>query len=316
LERAQSAKVSSTQAMMKNLVPIGRALSNYQNIVKSIASIRTEISKLQPLVMEMRIISKLCTSYKDYISEIKRRKGFDEKSKRMLQSFQKQVQSMLQTEVTKRKAFHELNGSTNYLKPLALLLSKPPLSLSVTSTGEELPFPDLGELPVALEDEFCFVEEGTPEERLKKLERENGELVETLHNVLHELTSAKSTIEDQSKQLSSLNSIVSSKSLKEATPKKREDNDLEVKSLKENNAKLSQDLQTLQKRNQLLLSEIDQSSQKIKELEQRISDVESLNPDIKKLQDMGFSLDLARKAIKETKTIDEALQWILESSRV
>jgi uncharacterized protein YeeX (DUF496 family) len=297
--------------MMKNFGPIGKVMINSQNINKLFVSIRGGINQIQPIINEMKAISKLSSSYKDYVSEIIRRKNFDERSKKLSLYFQSQTQSELQSEMVKRRAFHELNGTTLHLKPLALLLNKPPQSPSVNIPNEDIIFPDLGAIPT-FEDDFCFVEEGTPEERLRRLEKEKGELSETLSAITKELTFAKQTIEDQSKQLTSLNN----NSLKVQSMAPREDNEIDIKTLREVNSKLVQEIQTLRKKNQLLVSEIDTHSIKIKDYEQRITVLENSSPDIKRLLDMGFAIELVRKALAANSSVENAVQWLLESSQL
>jgi len=278
-----------------------------QNIIKVSATIRSSISKIQPIIVDLNNISKLSSIYRNYVNEITRRKNFDDRSKKLSQSFQNQVQAELQTEMVRRTAFHELHGISQHLKPLVHLLSKPPQSPSISTPLEDIILPDLGAGPT-LEDDFCFVEEGTTEDRLKRLEKEKGELAETVSAITKELTIAKKTIEDQTKQISSLNNITS-RSLKE-------ENEADVKTLREVNSKLVQEIQMLRKRNQLLVSEIDQSSQKIKDLEQQITVMESSSPDIKKLLDMGFPIEQVRKALAANNSVDAAVQWLLESSQL
>jgi hypothetical protein len=251
----------------------------------------------------MRAISKLSSAYKNYVTEIIRRKSFDERSKKLSLSIQSQAHSELQSELVKRRAFQELNGTTLHLKPLALLLNKPPQSPTVTIPQDDIIFPDLGAIPT-FEDDFCFVEEGTPSDRLKRLEKEKGELSETLSAITKELTFAKQTIEDQSKQLSSLNN----NSLK-VQSNNTSDNETDIKTLREVNSKLMQEIQTLRKKNQLLVSEIDQNSLKIKDYEQRITVLENSSPDIKKLLDMGFPIELVRKALAANSSVEKAIQW-------
>jgi len=296
--------------MMKNFGPIGKVMLNSQNINKLFASIRGGINQIQPIITEMKTISKLSSIYKHYVTEIIRRKSFDERSKKLSLSFQTQSQSELQSELVKRRAFQELSGTILHLKPLALLINKPPQSPTVTISNEDITLPNLGAMPT-LEDDFCFVEEGTPEERLKRLEKEKGELSETLSAITKELTSAKQIIEDQSKHISSLNN----NSLKLQSMPQRDDNDTDIKTLREVNSKLAQEIQTLRKKNQLLLSEIDQHSQKIKDYEQRITVLENSSPDIKKLLDMGFPIELVRKALAANTSVENAVQWLLESSQ-
>jgi len=311
LEQAQKVKIHCTLEMMKNLGPLGKVMINSQNINKLFVSIRGGINQIQPIINEMKAISKLSSSYKDYVSEIIRRKNFDERSKKLSLYFQTQTQSELQSEMVKRRAFHELNGTTLHLKPLALLLNKPPQSPSVNIPNEDIIFPDLGAIPT-FEDDFCFVEEGTPEERLRRLEKEKGELSETLSAITKELTSAKQTIEDQSKQLTSLNN----NSLKVQSMAPRDDNETDIKTLREVNSKLVQEIQTLRKKNQLLVSEIDTHSIKIKDYEQRITVLENSSPDIKRLLDMGFAIELVRKALAANSSVENAVQWLLESSQL
>jgi hypothetical protein len=311
LEQAQKVKIHCTLEMMKNFGPIGKVMISSQNINKLFVSIRGGINQIQPIINEMKAISKLSSSYKDYVSEIIRRKNFDERSKKLSLYFQTQTQSELQSEMVKRRAFHELNGTTLHLKPLALLLNKPPQSPSVNIPNEDIIFPDLGAIPT-FEDDFCFVEEGTPEERLRRLEKEKGELSETLSAITKELTSAKQTIEDQSKQLTSLNN----NSLKVQSMAPRDDNETDIKTLREVNSKLVQEIQTLRKKNQLLVSEIDTHSIKIKDYEQRITVLENSSPDIKRLLDMGFAIELVRKALAANSSVENAVQWLLESSQL
>jgi uncharacterized UBP type Zn finger protein len=54
----------------------------------------------------------------------------------------------------------------------------------------------------------------------------------------------------------------------------------------------------------------------MKELEQRLTLMENSSPQIKSLLDMGFSIDLVRRAFTKTTTVEGALQWLLESSKV
>lgn len=314
LDQAQKVKINCTLEMMKNFGPIGKVMLNSQNINKLFVAIRGAINQIQPIINEMRAISKLSSAYKDYVTEIIRRKSFDERNKKLTLSFQSQTQSELQSELVKRRAFQELNGTTIHLKPLSLLLNKPSQSPTVTIPNEDIILPDLGAIPT-LEDDFCFVEEGTPEERLKRLEKEKGELSETLSAITKELTTAKQTIEDQTKQLSSLNNIISSNSLK-VQPTPPPDNEPDVKILREVNSKLMQEIQTLRKKNQLLVSEIDTHSLKIKDYEQRITVLENSSPDIKRLLDMGFQIELVRKALAANSSVENAVQWLLESSQL
>jgi len=340
LEQTQRAKVNATRAMMKNLLPVGQVLLNYQHMIKMISFVRTDLSKLQPLIIEIRVISKLSSTYKEYLAEIKRRNTNTDKSEKLIQRCAKKFESMFQTENTERKAFQELHESS-YLKPLAVLLNKPPRTFRLNVLGEESALPDVGPLPSAIEDDFYFLEEGNTEERLKKCEKENGELVVKINSLVQDLSEKKAKVEEQEKQITSLNSLRHSnvsKSLKEESSKLKES---ENEALKEQNIKMSQENQTLQKRIQLLLAQLDneqqnsaqklqeyqqkiedyqqqmsEQQQKVLSFEQKITDLESNNPDIKYLLDMGFSLELARKAINSTNSLDAALQWILEASRV
>jgi hypothetical protein len=242
LDKSQKFKLKCTLEMMKNFGPIGKVMLNSQNINKLFASVRGGINQIQPIINEMRAISKLSSAYKNYVTEIIRRKSFDERSKKLSLSIQSQAHSELQSELVKRRAFQELNGTTLHLKPLALLLNKPPQSPTVTIPQDDIIFPDLGAIPT-FEDDFCFVEEGTPSDRLKRLEKEKGELSETLSAITKELTFAKQTIEDQSKQLSSLNN----NSLK-VQSNNTSDNETDIKTLREVNSKLMQEIQTLRKK--------------------------------------------------------------------
>jgi hypothetical protein len=256
----------------------------------------------------MNNVSKLSTVYKNYVNEIGYRKSFDDRSKKLSQSFQNQIQKELLTEMVRRNAFQELHGVSSFLRPLAHLLSKPPQSPTISIPNEDIILPELGAIST-LEDDFCFVEEGTTEEKLKRIEKEKGELAETLNALTKELALAKKTIEDQTKQLSSLNNVISSKSQNQ-TPK--DENELDVKTLREVNSKIVQEMQTLRKRNQLLVSEVDQSSQKIKDLELLLS-----SPDVRKMLDMGFDIERIRKALAaNNNSVDTAIQWLLESSHV
>jgi len=315
IEKAQKVKINCTLEMLKNFGPIGKVMLNSQNINKLFVSIRSGITQIQPIINEMRSISKLSSAYKDYVTEIIRRRSFDERSKKLTQSFQTQTNSGLQSELVKRRAFHELNGNTLHLKPLALLLNKPPQSPSVSVPNEDIILPDLGAIPT-LEDDFCFVEEGTPEERLKRLEKEKGELSETLSAITKELTSAKQTIDDQTKQLSSLNNIISSNSKVQSVVKRDDTNETDIKTLREVNSKLMQEIQALRKKNQLLVSDIDQKALKIKDDEQRITVLENSSPDIKRLLDMGFPIEQVRKALAAKNSVENAVQWLLESSQL
>jgi len=311
LDKSQKFKIKTTLEMMKNFGPIGKVMLTSQNINKLFASVRGGINQIQPIINEMKAISKLSSSYKNYVNEIIRRKSFDERSKKLSLSIQSQAHSELQSEMVKRRAFQELNGTTIHLKPLSLLLNKPPQTPSVAIPNDDIILPDLGALPT-FEDDFCFVEEGTPEERLKRLEKEKGELSETLSAITKELTSAKQTIEDQSKQLSSLNN----NSLKVQSMVPRDDLEIDVKTLREVNSKLMLEIQSLRKKNQLLVSEIDQNSLKIKDYEQRITVLENSSPDIKKLLDMGFPIEQVRKALAANSSVEKAVQWLLESSQL
>jgi len=120
--------------------------------------------------------------------------------------------------------------------------------------------------------------------------------------------------------------------------------------LQEENTKLSQqvttlntqlkqsqnDVQVLQKKNQILLTQINQLQQQlpspslnvsVEQYKQRIADLEQkLNkteetitqysdPDIRKLHiEMGFPLELSREALKNKKSVNDAIQWLLEIS--
>jgi len=190
IEQAQRVKMACTREMLKNFGPIGRVIVNSQNIFKLSATIRSSISKIHPIIVEMNNISKLSSVYKNYVNEIIYRKSFDDRSKKLNLSFQNQIQKELQTENVRRNAFQELHGVSIYLKPLAHLLSKLPLSPTITTPPEDIVLPDLGVVST-LEDEFCFVEEGTTEEKLKRIEKEKGELAVALAAVTKELALSK-----------------------------------------------------------------------------------------------------------------------------
>jgi hypothetical protein len=298
--------------MMKNLKLIGKVLTDSPNILKDMTAVRESITKLQPIIIEIMIISKLPIIYNDYVNEIVRRKKFNDRITNFVQSFQTQIQSELNQESIKRRAFNELNGNIIYLKPLSLLMNKPSPNININFSSEDINLPDLGDI-ITVEDEFCFIEQGTTEEKLKRVEREKGELSEILATVTKELSVAKQTIDQQTKQISSLSKQFS---YSKEHPAKRDDNETDYNSIKEDNANLNQELQTLKKRNQLLVSEIDDYSQKMKELEQRLTLMENSSPQIKSLLDMGFSIDLVRRAFTKTTTVEGALQWLLESSKV
>jgi len=51
-------------------------------------------------------------------------------------------------------------------------------------------------------------------------------------------------------------------------------------------------------------------------MEQRLALMEASKPEIKSLLDMGFSIELVRKAFATTTTVEGALLWLLESSKV
>jgi chromosome segregation ATPase len=118
--------------------------------------------------------------------------------------------------------------------------------------------------------------------------------------------------------------------------------------LQEENIKLSQqatalstqlkqsqnDVQALQKKNQILLTQINQLQQQpstsntsLEQYKQRIADLEQkltkteetvtryADPDIRKLHvEMGFPLNLAREALVNNKSVADAIQWLLENS--
>jgi len=65
-----------------------------------------------------------------------------------------------------------------------------------------------------------------------------------------------------------------------------------------------------------LVSEIDTHSIKIKDYEQRITVLENSSPDIKRLLDMGFAIELVRKALAANSSVENAVQWLLESSQL
>jgi len=121
-----------------------------------------------------------------------------------------------------------------------------------------------------------------------------------------------------------------------------------TQSIQEENNKLSQqatslgtqlkqsqnEVQTLQKKNQILLTQInqlqqlpspsnasiEQYKQRIAELEQKLAKTEETvtryaDPDIRKLHvEMGFPLNLAREALVNNKSVADAIQWLLEYS--
>jgi len=122
-----------------------------------------------------------------------------------------------------------------------------------------------------------------------------------------------------------------------------------VQALQEENQKLSQqvanvnnqlrqtqnEVQGLQKKNQILLTQLnqlqqtaptntssDQYKQRIAELEQKLSKTEETitryaDPDIRRLHvEMGFPLNLAKEALVNNKSFDGAIQWLLERSSV
>jgi len=315
LETAQKAKVNCTLAMLKNLELIGKFLTESPKILKEMNSIREAITKIQPLIIEIRTITKLPILYKDYVTEIIRRKKFNDRITNFVQTFQTHIQSELKQELIKRSAFYELNGNTSYLKPLSIMLNKTPPNLTTNLSSDDISLPNLGDINT-LDDDFCFIEEGTTEEKLKRVEKEKGELSEILASVTKELTTAKQTIEHQSKQITSLSKQFSfTKEVPSVKPEPQQQQS-DLNNLKEGNTKLTQEIQSLKKRNQILVSEIDESSQKIKQLEQRLSQMEINKPEIKSLLDMGFSMDLVRKAFATTTTVEGALQWLLESSKV
>jgi len=287
---------------------------NARNTISMMSTIRGGLNKIQPIINEIVNISKLPTIYKDFFVEIIRRKGFDDRNKKVAGSYQTRTQKELQDELVRRNAFSELKGNTLHLKPLLNLLNKPPQSPQITLPADES-LPDLGEIPT-VEDDFCFVEEGTPEERLKRVEREKGEMAETLAAITKELSQSKQIMEELNKQISSLTSLSSTKPVKEQSSTQREETENEQKALKENISKQTQEIQLLRKRNQILITEVDQSSQKIKDLEQQITVMENSSPDIRKLRDMGFPIELVRKALAANSSIDGAVQWLLESSQV
>jgi hypothetical protein len=125
-----------------------------------------------------------------------RRKKFNDRITNFVQSFQTQIQSELNQESIKRRAFNELNGNIIYLKPLSLLINKPSPNININFSSEDINLPDLGDI-TTVEDEFCFIEQGTTEEKLKRVEREKGELSEILSTVTKELSVAKQTIDHQ-----------------------------------------------------------------------------------------------------------------------
>jgi len=151
-------------------------------------------------------------------------------------------------------------------------------------------------------------------------------MAETLAILTKELSQSKLLIEDLNKQISSLTSF-SAKPAKEQTSTQPEDTENELKVLKETVSKQTQENQLLRKRNQILITEVDQTqlkfkdleqqtTQKIKDLEQQITVMENSSPDIRKLRDMGFPIELVRKALAANNSIDGAVQWLLESSQV
>jgi len=141
-------------------------------------------------------------------------------------------------------------------------------------------------------------------------------MAETLAAITKELSQSKQIMEELNKQISSLTSLSSTKPVKEQSSTQREETENEQKALKENISKQTQEIQLLRKRNQILITEVDQSSQKIKDLEQQITVMENSSPDIRKLRDMGFPIELVRKALAANSSIDGAVQWLLESSQV
>jgi len=44
--------------------------------------------------------------------------------------------------------------------------------------------------------------------------------------------------------------------------------------------------------------------------------LENSSPDIKRLLDMGFAIELVRKALAANSSVENAVQWLLESSQL
>jgi len=349
LKSCEEAKVKATRAMVVNLHTIGRVLLDVEHTQNMIKFLQTGILQSQPQVQELKKITKLQTTYKESLKEIQRRKAYSQKIEGLYKHHEKYFKTLQENEVTKRLAFQANYGP--YLLPqLVPFLVKteqeerniPFVQLSLRPFDQDIP--DVGQLPVSLEDDFSLISdyESNPKEALKRKEEENAQLLEHIQALLKQTEEKKVSPVSTNQRIVELQKEVEAMREITKSPARGADPN-RTQSLQEENNKLSQqatslgtqlkqsqnEVQTLQKKNQILLTQInqlqqlpspsngsiEQYKQRIAELEQKLAKTEETvtryaDPDIRKLHvEMGFPLNLAREALVNNKSVADAIQW-------
>jgi len=353
LKSCEEAKIKATRAMVVNLHTIGKVLLDVEHTQNMIKFLQTGILQSQPQIQELKKITKLNNTYKESLKEIQRRKAYSQKIEGLYKHHEKFFKTLQSDEITKRLAFQANYGP--YLLPqLVPFLVKseqeernvPVVQLSLRPFDQDIP--DVGQLPVSLEDDFSLISdyESNPKEALKRKEEENAQLIEQIQVLLKQTEEKKVSPVSTNQRIVELQKEVDT--MREITKSPSRVDPSRTQLLQEENNKLSQqatvlgtqlkqsqnDVQALQKKNQILLSQInvlqqnpspsgssiEQYKQRIAELEQKLAKTEETvtryaDPDIRKLHvEMGFPLNLAREALVNNKTVNDAIQWLLEYS--
>jgi hypothetical protein len=191
LKSCEEAKIKATRAMVGNLHTIGRVLLDVEHTQNMIKFLQTGVLQSQPQIQELKKITKLQSTYKESLKEIQRRKAYSQKIDSLYKHHDKFFKTLQNDEITKRLAFQANYGQ--YLLPqLVPFLVKteqdernvPAVQLSLRPFDQDIP--DIGQLPVSLEDDFSLISdyESNPKDALKRKEEENAQLLEQIQVLL------------------------------------------------------------------------------------------------------------------------------------
>jgi len=199
LKSCEEAKIKATRAMVVNLHTIGRVLLDVEHTQNMIKFLQNGVLQSQPQIQELKKITKLQNTYKESLKEIQRRKAYSQKIEGLYKHHEKYFKTLQENEVTTRLAF-QANYGPYLLSQLVPFLVKteqeerniPVVQLSLRPFDQDIP--DVGQLPVSLEDDFSLISdyESNPKEALKRKEEENAQLLEHIQVLLKQTEEKKS----------------------------------------------------------------------------------------------------------------------------